>query len=111
MYINARYLLHDRFSQTLLYYGLVLNSVTIGESIHFNFFLGGLVEVPAQIIAHLVMKYVGRKIPLFCTSLLSASSLILCVFVPRGKPDLFQVWISNVNNKDCLPLMKPFVNS
>ena len=60
------------FSNSMIFYGLALNSVTLGGSIYFNFFLGGLVEIPAQGGTILIYHYFGRRIPLAVTLLIAA---------------------------------------
>lgn len=105
----------------LVYYGLSLNTGSLAGSPYLNFFLSGLVEIPAYITAALMLQYIGRRIsiaffyvlagtPLFITLFLNPTSTISVVLAMIGKlgisaafgsvflyaPELFPTTIRNI---------------
>ncbi len=77
-------LLVSRFVVSLGYYGVTFNSPNLGGSDHLNFFLSGLVEIPAYIVCPIVLDRLGRRWPL-CGSLVLCGLTLLCtVPVPPG---------------------------
>ena len=71
------------FSTSCVYYGLTLNAGTLvpDASLHLNFLIGGLVEIPSYLLSILVILYSGRRIPLSGTFLLGGVSLFLMLTV------------------------------
>ena len=53
-----------RFTCSLIYYGLSLNTGTLVGSVYLNTFLSGAVEIPANLLCILFMEKIGRKITL-----------------------------------------------
>lgn len=71
---------------TLSYYALTLNTSNLHGDPYINCFLSGLMEVPAYLIALLMLKYLARRI---CQSsaLFLGGVMILCVhLIPHGIP-------------------------
>ncbi|CAI5642975.1 unnamed protein product [Oreochromis niloticus] len=71
---------------TISYYALVLNTSNLNGDPYINSFLSAVVEVPAYIIALVLLKYCARR---FCQSstLFLGGVMILCVhLIPIGLP-------------------------
>lgn len=69
---------------TISYYALVLNTSNLNGDPYINSFLSAVVEVPAYIIALVLLKYCSRR---FCQSstLFLGGVMILCVhLIPIG---------------------------
>lgn len=64
-------------TNTLVYYGLNLNSMLIEGSQHLNFILVCAIEIPAYILNNFISRQVGRRWTIF-------SSLLICGFSVFG---------------------------
>ena len=51
------------FIISLTYYGLTLNSTDLGNDFHANFMINGAFEFPAYVLALVLVRYTGRRIP------------------------------------------------
>ena len=74
-----------RVAITISYYALILNTSNLHGDPYLNCFLSALTEVPAYIIAMLLLQYCSRR---FCQSstLFLGGIMILCVhLIPIGK--------------------------
>ncbi|KAG7205279.1 hypothetical protein KM043_007284 [Ampulex compressa] len=74
-------------TNTFVYYGLSLNSVAFAGDKYVNFMLVAVVEIPAYICAWILTDYVGRKITLSASFLLSGICCLVIQFIP---PDTWQ---------------------
>lgn len=73
---------------TISYYALILNTSNLNGDPYLNCFLSALVEVPAYIVALLLLKYCSRH---FCQSstLFLGGFMILCVhLIPMDSPSV-----------------------
>ncbi len=50
-----------RFATSLVFWGLSLNAGSFGD-VYLNTFLSGLIEIPANILCIVFMKYLGRRV-------------------------------------------------
>ncbi|XP_076183961.1 solute carrier family 22 member 4 isoform X3 [Ptiloglossa arizonensis] len=71
-------------TNTFVYYGLSLNSVAFAGDKYVNFILVAIVEIPAYFLTWFMTDYVGRKITLSSTFLLSGAFCLAIQFVPTG---------------------------
>ncbi|XP_054013938.1 organic cation transporter protein-like isoform X2 [Hylaeus anthracinus] len=71
-------------TNTFVYYGLSLNSVAFAGDKYANFILVAIVEIPAYFLTWFMTDYVGRKITLSSTFLLSGAFCLAIQFVPTG---------------------------
>ncbi|OWR55596.1 solute carrier family 22 member 21 like protein [Danaus plexippus plexippus] len=76
---------------TFVYYGLSINSVSLGGNKYINFMLVAFAEIPANIVCFLVLDRFGRKKVLIITYVLSACLCIGLSFLPKD-----QKWLSLV---------------
>lgn len=72
---------------TLGYFSLVLNTSNLAGSPYLNAFLGAVVEVPAYIIALLLLRFCPRNICQSSTLLLGGTVILFIRFIPSGKED------------------------
>ncbi|XP_046742427.1 uncharacterized protein LOC124409078 [Diprion similis] len=70
-------------TNTLVYYGLSLQSVTVGGDQYVNFILVALVEIPANFACWVLVDYMGRKPILSGSFFLSGVFCILTIFIPE----------------------------
>lgn len=66
----------------LVYYGLVLNVSNIGGDIYLNSVIGGLVEIPADIISLVFLLKMGRRWPFLWTFIVCGVSCLLTLPIP-----------------------------
>ncbi|XP_043258725.1 solute carrier family 22 member 4-like isoform X2 [Colletes gigas] len=71
-------------TNTFVYYGLSLNSVAFAGDKYANFILVAVVEIPAYFLTWFMTDYLGRKITLSSTFLLSGAFCLAIQFVPTG---------------------------
>lgn len=82
------------FTCSFVYYGLVLNTSTLipGGDFHINFFIGGVVEIPAYLLTIMVLLYWGRRLPLSGMFFLCGLCYIIVVCTPGGKLNFYQTF-------------------
>ena len=74
------------FTTSFVYYGLTLNSdVLIPGDLYLNFAISGLLEFPGYIISALLLKYLGRRIPMCAIMMVAGLALLVTLGVPNGK--------------------------
>ncbi|KAK2177215.1 hypothetical protein NP493_613g03003 [Ridgeia piscesae] len=71
------------FVNSLVYYGLSLNTSAIAGDRYINFFLSGLVEVPAYITCIFVLQRYGRRWSVLTFHIVSGVALIVTTFIPE----------------------------
>ncbi|CAD5114786.1 DgyrCDS3828 [Dimorphilus gyrociliatus] len=83
------------FTNSLVYYGLSLNTGTLSGSIFLNTFLSGIVEIPAHIICIFGLKYYGR-VPTFSGAFLFAgvTSIANVFAIAFNAPQALQTTLS-----------------
>ena len=77
-----------RITNTFVFFGLSLNSVTVDGNIYVNFILVSLAEIPGYLITWLLMDRIGRKMCLFLSLVVSGIACIIFYFIPEGKMPL-----------------------
>ncbi|ESO88972.1 hypothetical protein LOTGIDRAFT_106739 [Lottia gigantea] len=65
---------------SLTFYGLSLNAGSLSGSVHLNFFLLSVIEIPAYIICIVLLDRIGRRFLQCGSLLLSGTCLLLSVF-------------------------------
>lgn len=71
-------------TNTLVYYGLSLNSVLIEGNEHVNFILVCLIEVPAVTLNYFISHKVGRRKLLFASFFICGISVLISAFIPSS---------------------------
>ncbi|XP_033326051.2 organic cation transporter protein isoform X2 [Megalopta genalis] len=71
-------------TNTFVYYGLSLNSVAFAGDKYTNFILVAIVEIPAYFLTWFMTDWLGRKITLSSSFLLSGVFCLAIQFVPSG---------------------------
>lgn len=70
---------------TLVFYGLSINSVSLSDTMHLNYILTSVMEMPGYFMAAFVSDRYGRKATLSSGYFFSALCNIIFVFVPGGE--------------------------
>lgn len=70
------------FVNSFIYYGLSYNTGNLGGDPYINFLVSGAVEFPAYMITIIVIKKLGRRIPLMSTMVAGGIACILTIPVP-----------------------------
>lgn len=76
------------FAGGFIYYGLSLNTASLGGNPYVNFVLNGAVEVPGYIFCGIACKYLGRVMPLSASFFLTGAMLLAIIPI---SPD--RVWL------------------
>ncbi|KAI0240554.1 Organic cation transporter protein [Lamellibrachia satsuma] len=71
------------FVVCLVYYGLSLSIGTLAGNKYVNFCLSAAVEAPANVMCALLLKYIGRRWPIFMFLITAGISLIITLFIPN----------------------------
>ena len=69
----------SRLTNSLVYYGLSLNTGDLVGSVFLNTFISGFVEVPANVICIFTMAYIGRKPTLAWAYIVAGATAFLCI--------------------------------
>ncbi|CAH1796213.1 unnamed protein product [Owenia fusiformis] len=72
------------FVNTVTYYGLALSTNNLSGNRFVNFFIGGIVELPAYLFIMFLLHILGRRHPLFLFHILAGLALIASPFIPKG---------------------------
>lgn len=72
------------FVNTLVYYGLSLNTKHLGGDIYKNFFLSSLMEVPAYLTSVCLINWVGRRRSLCYYMMMGGAACLVCLFFQTG---------------------------
>lgn len=72
-------------TNTFVYYGLSLNSVTLAGNKYYNFTFSNLIEIPAHLLALLLVNKIGRRWSMCGSLILAGLSCIATEFVPIGE--------------------------
>nr|XP_026695719.1 organic cation transporter protein-like [Ciona intestinalis] len=75
---------YNWFAVTCIYYGLTLNTSSLAGDPFLNFFLSGLVEIPANFGAVLLIKLWGRRPTVCLGNTVCGVALVAMVLVPEG---------------------------
>ncbi|XP_053225166.1 solute carrier family 22 member 6-B-like [Podarcis raffonei] len=88
------------FSTSFAYYGLAMDLQNFGVSVYLIQVIFGAVDIPAKLIAFLVICYFGRRITQALTLILAGLSIAGNIFVPQDMQILRTVFA--VFGKGCL---------
>ncbi|XP_026286905.1 organic cation transporter protein isoform X1 [Frankliniella occidentalis] len=69
-------------TNTFVYYGLSLNSVSVSGNLYLNFMLVCLIEVPAGLVTWMLMERVGRRMSMCASLVLTGLSCLAFLLMP-----------------------------
>lgn len=72
-------------TNTFVYYGLTLNSVSISGNKYVNFMLLSLIEIPGFGVTYILSERIGRRWTLCSSLILSGLICIATEYAPKGK--------------------------
>lgn len=75
------------FANSFVYYGLTLNSGSLGGTVMVNFLLAGVTEIPAYIFSCWVLLKRGRKVPYVCMMITGGIALLCTMAVPKSEDE------------------------
>ncbi|XP_041465548.1 solute carrier family 22 member 21-like [Lytechinus variegatus] len=85
------------FVNSVIYYGLSLNTDSLAGDPYLNFFISGAVEVPAYFVAAGLVKWIGRRASLCACHIIGGIACITTEFIPTqtdGGTDLSPVIVT-----------------
>ncbi|CAG0890029.1 unnamed protein product [Cyprideis torosa] len=74
---------YNWFTNSFVYYGLSLSGGSLVSNVYLNIVLGGLVEIPAYILAIFLLLHKGRRLPLCLFEVVGGVCLLVIAVVPR----------------------------
>ena len=83
-----------RFVNSVVYYGLSLNTSNLGGSDYINFAIAGAIEFPASVFYQFSTQYLGRRKTVAGTMVMGGLSLLSIAAVPNGKA--FQMFLTTI---------------
>lgn len=87
------------FVNSLVYYGLSLSTSALAGNGYLNFFLSGLVEIPAYTSCIFILQKWGRRWPLAIFHIVAGIFLCLSMFIPKETADgTSLVWLLIICN-------------
>lgn len=73
------------FVTSFVYYGLSLNTHSLGGDPLVNLAIAGATEFPCLIVGYLAIRYVGRRVPLTFFLVLAGGGCLLTIPITDGK--------------------------
>lgn len=70
-------------SCTFVYYGLTMHSVGISGNVYVNFIAVSLIEIPAYVLANVLLNKLGRRATLAASFMTSGLACVGFVFIPE----------------------------
>ncbi|ELK34829.1 Solute carrier family 22 member 3 [Myotis davidii] len=74
------------FTSALVYQGLVMRLGIVGGNLYMNFFISGVVELPAALLILLTIERLGRRLPFAASNILAGVACLVTAFLPEGTP-------------------------
>ncbi|KAI8499574.1 hypothetical protein Bbelb_226250 [Branchiostoma belcheri] len=68
---------------TLVYYGISLNTAALSGNFYLNFAISGFIEIPAYLISIFILDRFGRRWPLCALLLFGGVACIVAFFIPK----------------------------
>lgn len=85
---DLAFLLSSRFSTSFAYYGLAMDLQKFGVNIYMMQVIFGLVDVPAKLMALVMLSFLGRRLTQGMCLLASASIIFINIFIPEGETQM-----------------------
>ncbi|XP_065185690.1 solute carrier family 22 member 15-like isoform X1 [Sycon ciliatum] len=90
------------FAVCMMYFGLTLHVEGVGSNKYISFFFVAIVELPALLIAIVVLKYIGRRTFIFWTMVMTTVFCTLSSFIAK--------WSTQVNGNDSTHMKETIAN-
>jgi OCT family organic cation transporter-like MFS transporter 4/5 len=69
---------------TVVYYGLSLNTSNLGGDDYVNFAIAGAVEIPGYLLSYVALKKLGRRLPQAIAMVSAGLVLLATIPIPQG---------------------------
>ena len=84
MYLSARCLYPCRMTNSLVYYGISINTSNLVGSLYLNFIISVVVEIPSLLLAFALLDRLGRRPVYIGFIIFSGAACFSIAFVPSG---------------------------
>ncbi|XP_047714447.1 solute carrier family 22 member 3 isoform X2 [Prionailurus viverrinus] len=74
------------FTSAVVYQGLVMRLGIIGGNLYIDFFISGVVELPAALLILLTIERFGRRLPFAGSNMVAGVACLVTAFLPEGIP-------------------------
>ncbi|KAH0519961.1 Solute carrier family 22 member 3 [Microtus ochrogaster] len=72
------------FTSAVVYQGLVMRLGIVGGNLYIDFFISGLVELPAALLILLTIERLGRRLPFAASNIVAGVACLVTAFLPEG---------------------------
>ncbi|KAL6064920.1 hypothetical protein STEG23_012865 [Scotinomys teguina] len=79
-------LMYAWFTSAVVYQGLVMRLGIVGGNLYIDFFISGLVELPAALLILLTIERLGRRLPFAASNIVAGVACLVTAFLPEGIP-------------------------
>ncbi|GAB5572033.1 solute carrier family 22 member 3 isoform X1 [Prionailurus iriomotensis] len=83
-YLSPNY--SEWFTSAVVYQGLVMRLGIIGGNLYIDFFISGVVELPAALLILLTIERFGRRLPFAGSNMVAGVACLVTAFLPEGIP-------------------------
>ncbi|XP_037376587.1 solute carrier family 22 member 3 isoform X2 [Talpa occidentalis] len=74
------------FTSAVVYQGLVMRLGIVGGNLYIDFFISGVVELPAALLILLTIERFGRRLPFAASNVVAGVACLVTAFLPEGIP-------------------------
>ncbi|KAM5228756.1 solute carrier family 22 member 3 [Ctenodactylus gundi] len=74
------------FTSAVVYQGLVMRLGITGGNLYIDFFISGVVELPAAFLILLTIERIGRRLPFAASNVVAGVACLVTAFLPEGIP-------------------------
>ncbi|XP_042545672.1 solute carrier family 22 member 3 [Dipodomys merriami] len=74
------------FTSAVVYQGLVMRLGIVGGNLYVDFFISGVVELPAALLILLTIERLGRRLPFAASNIVAGVACLVTAFLPEGLP-------------------------
>lgn len=82
--ISVIFQCRPRFTSAVVYQGLVMRLGIIGGNLYIDFFISGVVELPAALLILLTIERFGRRLPFAGSNIVAGVACLVTAFLPEG---------------------------
>lgn len=75
----------DRFTAAVVYQGLIMRVGITGGNVYIDFFIAGVVELPAAFLILFTIERAGRRLPFATANIVAGVSCFITAFIPDSE--------------------------
>ncbi|XP_039915735.1 solute carrier family 22 member 3 isoform X2 [Hirundo rustica] len=83
---NTLILMYAWFTSAIIYQGLVMRLGIIGGNLYLDFFISGVMELPAAFLIIVTIDRIGRRLPFAVSNIVASVACLVTAFLPEDIP-------------------------